>query len=330
MTTNETSLSPSNEARAAAKFLTSFYDSVTPAIRSVMSIRTETVEHVLTALLAGGHILFEDVPGTGKTKLSRTIAAALGGDFRRIQCTPDLLPTDVTGTNVFRQQAGEFEFQPGPIFAHVVLADELNRANPRTQAAFLEAMEERQVTIDGVIHRLPSPFFVLATQNPLEYQGTFPLPEAQRDRFLMQVDLGYPDPDSALQILERFRDADPLEELKPAATLDGLLRAQRQARTIYVDPDIQRYIISLVETSRELPELRLGASPRAMLLWQRAAQARAGLLGRAYVIPDDVVALAVPLLRHRLLLTSQAELRGNTAESVTENLVTSVKAPVES
>jgi len=308
MTTNETSLSPSNEARAAAKFLTSFYDSVTPAIRSVMSIRTETVEHVLTALLAGGHILFEDVPGTGKTKLSRTIAAALGGDFRRIQCTPDLLPTDVTGTNVFRQQAGEFEFQPGPIFAHVVLADELNRAN----------------------HRLPSPFFVLATQNPLEYQGTFPLPEAQRDRFLMQVDLGYPDPNSALQILERFRDADPLEELKPAATLDDLLRAQREARTIYVDPDIQRYIISLVETSRELPELRLGASPRAMLLWQRAAQARAGLLGRAYVIPDDVVALAVPLLRHRLLLTSQAELRGNTAESVTEDLVTSVKAPVES
>jgi len=282
------------------------------------------------ALLADGHVLLDDVPGVAKTLLVRTLAAALGLSFSRIQCTPDLLPGDVTGSLVFDQRAAEFDFRPGPVFANIVLADEINRATPRTQSAFLEAMQERGVTVDGVTHALPDPFLVLATQNPVEQKGTFPLPEAQVDRFLVSLRMGYPDSGEEVLMLERFREADPLEEVRAAVAPEEVAAAQAAVRKVHVSGDVAGYVVALVRATRESPLVRLGASPRASLALQRAAQASAALDGRQFVVPDDVQTLAEPVLAHRLVLARDALLDGGTAGSVLREVVRHVPVPVES
>ena len=261
------------------------------------------------ALLADGHVLLDDVPGVAKTLLVRTLAAALGLSFSRIQCTPDLLPGDVTGSLVFDQRAGEFDFRPGPVFANIVLADEINRATPRTQSAFLEAMQERGVTVDGVTHALPDPFLILATQNPVEQKGTFPLPEAQVDRFLISLRLGYPDAGEEATMLERFRETDPLADVRAAVTPEEVTAAQAAVRKVHVSNDVAGYVVALVRATRESALVRLGASPRASLALQRAAQASAALDGRGFVVPDDVQALVEPVLAHRLVLARDAHPR---------------------
>jgi MoxR-like ATPase len=282
------------------------------------------------ALLADGHVLLDDVPGVAKTLIVRTLAAALGLSFSRIQCTPDLLPGDVTGSLVYDQRAGEFEFRSGPLFANIVLADEINRATPRTQSAFLEAMQERGVTVDGVTHALPDPFLVLATQNPVEQKGTFPLPEAQVDRFLLSLRMGYPDSGEEVRMLERFREADPLADVRAAVAPEEVAAAQVAVRKVHVSDDVAGYVVALVRATRESALVRLGASPRASLALQRAAQASAGLDGRDFVVPDDVQALAEPVLAHRLVLSRDALLDGGTAGAVLQEIVRGVPVPVES
>ena len=281
------------------------------------------------ALLADGHVLLDDVPGVAKTLLVRTAAAALSLSFCRVQCTPDLLPADVTGSLVYDQRASEFVFRPGPLFANVVLADEINRATPRTQSAFLEAMEERGVTVDGVTHSLPAPFVVLATQNPVELKGTFPLPEAQVDRFLLALRMGYPEADDEAFMLERFRADDPLAEVRPVVAPEQVAAARAAVRAVHVADDVARYVVALARATRESPRVRLGASPRASLALQRAAQASAALDGRDFVVPDDVQALAEPVLAHRLLLARDTALAGETAGSVLRDLLREVPVPAE-
>ena len=281
------------------------------------------------ALLADGHVLLDDVPGVAKTLLVRTAAAALSLSFCRVQCTPDLLPADVTGSLVYDQRAAEFVFRPGPLFANVVLADEINRATPRTQSAFLEAMEERGVTVDGVTHALPAPFVVLATQNPVELKGTFPLPEAQLDRFLIALRMGYPDAGDETLMLERFRADDPLAEVRPVVAPEQVAAARLAVRAVHVADDVARYVVALARATRESPRVRLGASPRASLALQRAAQASAALDGRDFVVPDDVQALAEPVLAHRLLLARDTALAGETAGSVVRDLLLEVPVPAE-
>jgi MoxR-like ATPase len=281
------------------------------------------------ALLADGHVLLDDVPGVAKTLMVRTLAAALGLSFSRIQCTPDLLPGDVTGSLVFDQQAGRFDFRPGPLFANIVLADEINRATPRTQSAFLEAMQERGVTVDGITHALPDPFLVLATQNPVEQKGTFPLPEAQVDRFLLSLRMGYPDSGEEVLMLERFRETDPLTEVRAAVAAGEVAAAQAAVREVHVSDDVAAYIVALVRATRASELVRLGASPRASLALQRAAQASAALDGRGFVVPDDVQALAEPVLAHRLVLARGALLEGGTAGAVLREVVRDVPVPVE-
>jgi MoxR-like ATPase len=281
------------------------------------------------ALLADGHVLLDDVPGVAKTLLVRTAAAALSLSFCRVQCTPDLLPADVTGSLVYDQRAGEFTFRPGPLFANVLLADEINRATPRTQSAFLEAMEERGVTVDGVTHALPAPFIVLATQNPVELKGTFPLPEAQVDRFLLALRMGYPDAGDEVLMLDRFRVDDPLAEVRPVVTPEQVAAARLAVRAVHVADDVARYVVALTRATRESPLVRLGASPRASLALQRAAQAWAALDGRDFVVPDDVQALAEPVLAHRLLLARDTALAGKTAGSVLRDLLAEVPVPAE-
>jgi MoxR-like ATPase len=288
---------------------------------------------VLAALLADGHVLFEDVPGVGKTRLAQAVARSIGGDFRRIQFTPDVLPSDVTGTHVFDPRDASFRFRPGPVFTHILLADEINRATPRTQSSLLEAMEERQVTVDGETRRLPAPFLVLATQNPVELEGTFPLPEAQLDRFLLRVAVGYPSEAGEREMLLRLgRGAgaeDLLSDLAPVSDLAEAAALARTVRSVRVEPEVAGYLVSLGRASRSHPTLRLGASPRALGGWFRAAQAWAALDGRDFVRPDDVKALAEPVLAHRLILGTEAELRGEDAAAVVAELVESVPAPVE-
>ncbi|MBL8055133.1 MAG: AAA family ATPase [Anaerolineales bacterium] len=286
-------------------------------------------ELLLVALLTGGHVLIEDVPGLGKTTLAKALARSLGCAFRRLQFTPDLLPSDITGVNVFNQRSGEFEFRPGPLFAQVLLADEINRAGPRTQSALLEAMEERQVTVDGVTRPLPEPFLVLATQNPIELEGTFPLPEAQLDRFLLRVGLGYPEAEAERAILRRFRDADPLAGLQPVAAAEAVLDLGRQCRAVYVSPAVETYLLNLVRATRSAAAFALGASPRASLALYRAAQARAALRGRAYVLPDDVQALAEPVLAHRLIPSQAARLRNRSVSEALAEVSAQVPVPVE-
>jgi MoxR-like ATPase len=298
-------------------------------IELVVVGKTEVVELVLVAILCEGHVLIEDVPGIGKTLLARSVARSLGCTFRRIQCTPDLLPSDITGTYVYNQKTGDFEFRAGPIFSQVLLADEINRATPRTQSAFLEAMEERQVTAEGDTMPLLRPFLVLATQNPVELEGTFPLPEAQLDRFLMRVRMGYPNEAQDELIMERFAQVNPIEDLAPVVSAEQLLELQLACRDVLVETDVRQYIIKLVHATREHPQVELGASPRAMLGLLRAAQALAAVRGRSYVIPDDVKYLAPFVIEHRIIPHAQSHLRGHTAADILTEVLDSVPVPVE-
>ncbi len=289
----------------------------------------EAIELLFIALLCEGHVLIEDVPGVGKTLLARATARSLDASFRRIQCTPDLLPSDVTGLHVFNQKTAEFEFRPGPLLANVVLVDEINRAMPRTQSCLLEGMQERQVTVDWRTVPLPRPFLLLATQNPLEWEGTFPLPEAQLDRFLVRLRLGYPGPEREAEILDRYRRENPLEALAPVLGTEELLRLQRLVRDVRVADAVRGYIVALVQATRRHLEIRLGASTRAALGLQAAAQARAACHGRDFVLPDDVKSLALPALAHRILARTEARLKNRREEDLLREILETLPAPVE-
>jgi MoxR-like ATPase len=298
-------------------------------IERIIVGKGQVIELVLVSVFCEGHILLEDVPGIGKTMLARSVARSLKCQFHRIQCTPDLLPSDITGSYIYNQKSSEFQFRPGPVFAQVVLADEINRATPRLQSALLEAMEERQVTLEGETRALPRPFLVLATQNPVELEGTFPLPEAQMDRFLMRLKIGYTSETEDGVILERFASHNPIEELEPVIDAEEVLQLQKICRKVQVAPDIQQYIIQLVRATRAQPHIELGASPRAMLGLYRTAQALAALRGRAFVIPDDVKYLAPFVMAHRIIPEASVSLKGGRGEDVVEAVLNSVAAPVE-
>ena len=298
-------------------------------IQKVIVGKDEPILLTLVSVLCEGHVLIEDVPGIGKTTLARALAGSLGLSYRRIQFTPDLLPSDVTGLSWFNQKKQEFEFRPGPIMSQVVLADEINRATPRTQSALLEAMQERQVTVDGVTHPQPRPFLVLATQNPIELEGTFPLPEAQIDRFMLRVELGYPSEVEENNILDRFRSDDPLEEVEAVTTPEEILRLQEQRKDIRVEESIRNYIVKVARATREHAEIELGASPRATLALYQTSQAWAAIQGRDYVLPDDVKFMAPHVLTHRLMISPQAQLRGRRPEEMVTDIVDSVPVPVE-
>ncbi len=298
-------------------------------VNRVIVGKDDAVELALAAILCEGHLLIEDVPGIGKTMLAKSISRSLGCSFRRIQCTPDLLPSDITGTYIYNQKTSDFEFRPGPIMAQVVLADEINRATPRTQSALLEAMQEQQVTAEGETKPLPRPFLLMATQNPIELEGTFPLPEAQLDRFLLKIRMGYPTPEDDRIILSRFRQSDPLEELAPVVTADELLQIQAKTHQVHIAADVEDYIIRLTNATREHTTLQLGASPRAMIALYHTTQALAALRGRAFVIPDDVKYTAPFVLVHRLIPRAESHLRGQTAEEALGEILNSVPVPVE-
>jgi MoxR-like ATPase len=298
-------------------------------VERVIVGKRDVIELTLVALLCEGHILIEDVPGTGKTTLARAIARSLGCSFQRIQFTPDLLPSDVTGVYFFNQKTQEFEFRSGPVIAQVVLADEINRATPRTQAALLEAMQERQVSIDLETIPLPRPFLVLATQNPIELEGTFPLPEAQVDRFLMRIKLGYPSEKDENEILLRYEHTDPLETLEPVLASEALFDLQNRVRNVGVEQSVREYIVRVTRTTRDHSAVQLGVSPRGTLALYKTTQALAGLRGRDYVIPDDVKHLAAAVLTHRIIIHPQTRLRGRTPEQVISEIVDSVPVPVE-
>ncbi|QSF47275.1 AAA family ATPase [Paenibacillus tianjinensis] len=287
------------------------------------------VDLLLTALLANGHVLLEDVPGTGKTLLAKTLARSLDCAFKRIQFTPDLLPSDLSGINYYNQKSGEFEFRPGPVFASILLADEINRATPRTQSSLLECMEERQITIDGVTHELEAPFLVIATQNPVDSQGTFPLPEAQLDRFLMRITTGYPSFEEGVHILQRFRQSNPLEDTAAVATAQQIQAAQRLTAAVNVSDDLLAYMIRIVEATRKAAAVKLGASPRAGFALLCASQGYALIQGRDYVIPDDIKAVAVPVLAHRLLLQRGPGSREGQAAEIILQILREVEVPAE-
>jgi len=305
-------------------------DLIVANVEKVIVGKREVIELALVAILCEGHLLIEDVPGIGKTTLAKCLARSMGCTFRRIQFTPDLLPSDVTGISFFNQKEQTFEFRPGPVFAQVLLADEINRATPRTQSALLEAMQERQVTVDGETMALARPFLVLATQNPIELEGTFPLPEAQVDRFLLRLKLGYPTADEEDAILLRFESGDPLADLQPVVSADVLTEMQRQVRAVHVNESVRRYILQICRATREHPAIELGASPRASLGLYHASQALAALRGRDYVLPDDAKHLAPYVLTHRLMTSPQARLRGRSKEQIVEEIVATVPVPVES
>ena len=296
-------------------------------IARVIVGKQPAIELLVVALLADGHVLIEDVPGLGKTLLAKSLARSIGGSFKRVQCTPDLLPADITGFNIYNQQSGQFTFQPGPVLTNILLADEINRTIPRTQASLLESMEERQVTVDGRTFPLPTPFFVIATQNPIELEGTFPLPEAQLDRFVLKTQIGYPERTEELLILERFQEDEPFLELAAVASPEQMTALQQARKQIRVSPPVREYIVTLVEATRRHPAIRFGASPRGSLSLMRAGQALAALRGRTYVLPDDIKYLARPVLAHRLILQEAEQLRGQTPEQVLDELLAQTALP---
>ncbi|USG66373.1 MoxR family ATPase [Brevibacillus ruminantium] len=297
-------------------------------IEKVLIGKRSIIEFCVAAILANGHVLLEDVPGVGKTMLVRSLSRSIGGEFKRIQFTPDLLPTDVTGVAIFNQKTLEFEFRPGPIFANVILADEINRTSPKTQSSLLEAMEERSVTIDGHTYQLNAPFFVMATQNPLEYEGTFPLPEAQLDRFLMQLSLGYPTLKEEMEMLTRFSQNNPLETLEPVVTAEELTQIQKQVAAVRVSEGVQEYIVRLCQRTREHHQVYLGVSPRGSLALFRAAQALSFVRGRDYVIPDDIKELVPVTFTHRIILKPEARLEGTTTERILSSILAETRVPV--
>lgn len=296
-------------------------------VERVIVGKADAVTFSLIAVICQGHVLIEDVPGVGKTVLTKAIARSIGCRFKRIQFTPDLLPSDVTGVSIFNQKTGNFEFRPGPILSQIVLADEVNRATPKTQSALLEAMEEAQVTIDGQTYHLPTPFMVMATQNPIEYEGTFPLPEAQLDRFMLSIKLGYPKAVDEINILTTHQHHHPLDDLNQIMSADELVAIQEQVRSVHVDPSISEYIVALANATRSHPNIYLGASPRGSLALFRTAQAFAAIRGRSYVIPDDVKALVKATLAHRIIVTPAARVRSVTSSAILDELLQSVPVP---
>jgi len=296
-------------------------------ISQVIVGKHQTIELLLVALLGEGHVLLEDVPGLGKTLIAKSLARSIGGSFKRVQFTPDLLPADITGFNVYNQQTGQFTYQPGPVITNILLADEINRTIPRTQASLLESMEERQVTVDGKTFLLPHPFFVMATQNPIELEGTFPLPEAQLDRFLLKIHLGYPEKDEEISILERFREDDPLLKLEAVASPEQVTELQQARKKIRVSLPIRKYITDIVRVTRNNNSVRFGASPRGSLGLMRTGQALAALRGRDYVLPDDIKYLIGPVLSHRLILKEEERLRGGTPEQILNEMVHQIPVP---
>ena len=296
-------------------------------VEKVIVGKAEPVAFSLIAVICKGHVLIEDVPGVGKTVLTKAIARSIGCTFKRIQFTPDLLPSDVTGVSIYNQKTANFEFRPGPIMAQIVLADEINRATPKTQSALLEAMEEAQLTVDGATYKLPDPFMVMATQNPIEYEGTFPLPEAQLDRFMMNITLGYPRPQDEMNILDSHQFHHPLDDLAQIMSAEELVQIQQQVRSIHVDPSIREYIVSLAGATRSHNSIYLGASPRGSLALFRASQALAAIRGRGYVIPDDVKLLAKTTLAHRIIVTPAARVRGITSAAILEEILQTVPVP---
>jgi MoxR-like ATPase len=304
-----------------------FAEIVVENVERVMVGKRQSVELAVVSLLCQGHLLIEDVPGVGKTMLARSLARSLGCSFGRIQFTPDMLPGDVTGISIFNQDTRVFEYREGPIVAQIVLADEINRATPKTQSALLEAMEERQVTVDGVTHLLPRPFMVLATQNPIEYEGTFPLPEAQLDRFLLRVRLGYPGLEDEMVVMDRQQFRHPVEDLEPVVAVDQVLAAQEAVKSVYIAPGVKRYIVEINRASREHPEVYLGASPRGSLGLFRSGQALAAIRGRDFVLPDDIKEAAVPVLAHRIILGPGARLRELNTQDIVQQVLSQVKVP---
>jgi MoxR-like ATPase len=302
-------------------------EKISDNVDNVILGKRQEIQTTLLALLCEGHLLIEDVPGVGKTMLARAIARSIGCSFRRIQFTPDMLPSDVTGVSVFNQKTREFEFRPGPIMAQIVLTDEINRATPKTQSALLEAMEERQVTVDGTTYPMARPFLVLATQNPIEYEGTFPLPEAQLDRFMLRITLGYPDAADEMHMLDTQRQAHPIDQLQQVVAIEELQAAQRAVTEVYVDDLIKEYIVALVNATRRHPDIYLGASPRGSLALYKTTRARAAVLGRDYVIPDDIKAMADPALAHRMIVSPSARIKNVDSRAVLKEILDSVPVP---
>jgi MoxR-like ATPase len=305
----------------------SFSEQLSSNLGKVIVGKQQPIELIVIGLLCQGHVLIEDVPGVGKTMLARSLARSLDCTFNRIQFTPDMLPSDVTGVSIYNQQKNEFEFRPGPVIGQIVLADEINRATPKTQAALLEAMEERQVTVDGITHILPKPFMVMATQNPIEYEGTFPLPEAQLDRFLLRLRLGYPSVADEIRVLDDQQVQHPLEALQPVVKLQEILEVVEGVKHIFVSPAVKRYIVELTTRTRQSEDVYLGASPRGSLALARAGQARAAMLGRDYVLPDDIQALAVPVLAHRIIVSPAARLRDLSSDRIVKEAIQATSVP---
>lgn len=323
MTTSPTAVAEPTVSREHAETI----DRIAENVGRVIIGKDAAVRLGIVALLSRGHVLVEDVPGVGKTMLARSIAITTGCDFKRVQFTPDLLPSDVTGASVYNQQIGEFQYRPGPVMAQVVLADEINRATPKTQSALLEAMGEQQVTVEGVTHTLPSPFMVIATQNPIEYEGTFPLPEAQLDRFFMRISLGYPEPREEVAIMDGREAADPIDLLTSSCTPSEIVALQQYTDSVYIDELIKQYIVEIANATRSHPDTTLGVSPRASINLMKGAKAFAMLQGRDYVIPDDIKTIAVPVMSHRVLLSPSARMRGVNQSAIVGEALEQVNVP---